>query len=173
MIQEGTKKQPVAQTNNTFHNRKLSFNSHWYFKSNNGSSDLIQSLAASEHQTQASRNNVPREWSHKLKKKRVNFCLQQLKISTLVQTIEVKGLTIPETPPNNKGLLPILSTTTTATPVIINYNNKITCQDYLVETVAKSPFGKDFVNQAEGSNGNNCIWYRNKNDKQKQEVSVQ
>jgi hypothetical protein len=33
-----------------------------------------------------------------------------------------KELTIPETPPSSKGLLPSLSTTTTATPVIINYN---------------------------------------------------
>ena len=35
-----------------------------------------------------------------------------------------KVLTIPETPPSNRGLLPSLSTTSTATPVINNYNNK-------------------------------------------------
>lgn len=32
--------------------------------------------------------------------------------------------TIAETPPSNKGLLPSLSITKTATPVIINYNNR-------------------------------------------------
>lgn len=76
---------------------------------------------------------------------------------------------MPETPPNSKGLLPSLSTTTTAAPVMINYNNKIKCQDFLVETAVKSPFGEDFVNRAEEQ------WEqrsRHKNDKQKQKHFV-
>lgn len=40
---------------------------------------------------------------------------------------ENKVLTIPETPPSSKGLLPSLSTTRTATPVIINCNDKRAC----------------------------------------------
>lgn len=44
---------------------------------------------------------------------------------TNVQRTWKKGLTIPETPLNNTGcLLPSLSTTRTAVPVITNYNNK-------------------------------------------------
>lgn len=80
------------------------------------------------------------------KRKQCELLLPALKISALVQTIEVKGLTIPETPPSNKGLLPSLSTTPTATPVIINYYNKLTCQDYLVETVSKPPLKKILSN---------------------------
>lgn len=34
---------------------------------------------------------------------------------------------MPETPPRSKGLLPSLSTTNTATPVISNYNHKRMC----------------------------------------------
>ena len=41
------------------------------------------------------------------------------------KTEEVRGQTMPLTPPRSKGLLPSLSITITATPVITNYNSKV------------------------------------------------
>lgn len=69
---------------------------------------------------------------------------------------ENKVLTIPETPPSSKGLLPSLSTTRTANPVIINYNNKRACQvtnnkaiKWKSRVMQKELNGSDMVNHHE------------------------